>query len=628
MLNNRTKSLVGITLVAAFLFMALSPGLTTAAYEFPSDICVGPYVDKIVYQVIADQDQRILALQAGTIEMDNSFFQSTYLPQLEADPDITVFQALRNGYAHFTINCRDGAGGALADPAFRRAFAYAFDKTAITAQIMAGYSQEHDSLVPYPNPFCIEDELPWHYYTGDIVTGNATLDAAGYIDADGDGWREFPGGAEIPTIVFEYASSVEQVGGGSCQIGVNAFRAMGIQATRTPADFNEYISRLDHHGDYDIVFFALNFYGTDVSWLAYTYWSEYADVDYQNPTNFANATYDSYRDALLYSTTFEDVYAAAAEMQKILFYQCPRIVVYENIYFQGYRNDKFQGHVPDFGRYITGPWTMRKINLIDADFGGTVTVALGQEPDSFNIYTTNSAYSAAVLENQWPSLYSLAPDGTPWPDLAESLLTETNSDNPAIPVGHTRFTIDIIQNATWSDGTPLTAEDVAYTYTYILESGVYGNPAAAVGLGDLVGAYSPTTYRAVIEFGTESYWHFNNFAYSTIIPKHIFQTIGYENWNVWNPGFDPEDPNVNCGPFILTDLEQGEFYEVTFNPLFHYAPERPTQTTTTTTTGTGTTTTTTTGTVPTFDATLAIVAGAVGAAVVILVGGFVLLRQK
>jgi hypothetical protein len=102
---------------------------------------------------------------------------------------------------------------------------------------------------------------------------------------------------------------------------------------------------------------------------------------------------------------------------------------------------------------------------------------------------------------------------------------------------------------------------------------------------------------------------------------------------------------VTCGPYVFTDYEDGEFYEISWNPLFHYLPsDRPVPTTSTTTTTTGTTgeTTTTTGTdtgtgtgtgtgggeIPTFDATLAIVAGAVGAAVVILVGGFVLLRQK
>ncbi|TFG34379.1 hypothetical protein EU527_03470 [Candidatus Thorarchaeota archaeon] len=624
MLTNRTKRLVAFTFAAAFIFMAVSPALSVAA-DVPSDLNVGPYIDKIVYKVIANQDQRILALQSGEIEMDNSFFDPNYVDILEEDPDISIFSALRNGYGHFTINCRDGGDGALADARVRRAFAFAFDKTAVTDTILNGFSQEHDSLVPYPNGWCIEDELPFHYYDDQTAMGNAILDAAGY-DIVGE-YRAMPGGAPIQ-ITIQYGAASEEIAGGTAQIGVDALRRLGFNAARQATDFNAYISMLDSHGDYDMVFYAVNFYSNDVDWLAYEYWSEYADVPYQNPTNFVNATYDSWRDQLLYGTTYEEVFEAAAEMQQILHYNVPRIVCYENTYMQGYRNDQFTGHVEDLGRYITGPWTMRKIHKLDGTFGGTVTVALGEEPDSFNIYTTNSAYSAAVLEGLWPSLYTWAPDLSPYPDLAESLTTETHDTNPAVPEGHTRFTIDIIQNATWSDGTPLTAEDVAYTFTYAFESFPYGNPAGT-DLGDLVGAYAPQTHRVVIEFSTESYWHFSNFAYDTVIPKHIFQEIGFENWNVWNPVFDPAEPNVNCGPFVFTDFEAGEFYEITYNELFHYAPDRtPVETTTTETGETTTTTTTGGGTVPTFDPTLAIVAGAVGAAVVILVGGFVLLRQK
>jgi ABC-type transport system substrate-binding protein len=322
--------------------------------------------------------------------------------------------------------------------------------------------------------------------------------------------------------------------------------------------------------------------------------------------------------------TYHEVYDAAAEMQKILQYNVPRLVVYENTYMQGYRNDQFTGQVEDLGRYISGPWTMRKIHKLDGTFGGTVPIAIGEEPDSFNIYVTNSAYSAAILSELWPSLYGFGPDLNPYPDIAESMITETHTDNPAVPLGHTRFTIDIIQNATWSDGVKLTAEDVAFSTTYAYEGITYGNPAG-VDIGDLVAAYAPTPYRAVIEFNTESYWHFSNFAYDTIIPEHIFNDdtgIGYAGWNTWNPVFDANEPNVNCGPFVFSDYEAGEFYELTYNPLFHYAPEHINPTTTT-----GPTETTTAGPT-TFDTTLAIVAGAVGAAVVILVGGFVLLRQK
>ena len=100
-------------------------------------------------------------------------------------------------------------------------------------------------------------------------------------------------------------------------------------------------------------------------------------------------------------------------------------------------------------------------------------------------------------------------------------------------------------------------------------------------------SYSPTPYRAVLEFDTESYWHFSNFTFDYIIPEHIFNDvdgIGYDGWNTWNPVFDPAEPHVTCGPYEFTDFEAGEFYELSRNDDYHYAPEITTTTTTTTTT--------------------------------------------
>ncbi|MFX1482924.1 MAG: ABC transporter substrate-binding protein [Promethearchaeota archaeon] len=613
MLTDRKKRILALTFGAAFLFMAISP-IFSQGIAIPADLSIGPYVDKVVYKVIDNEDQRILALQSGEIEMDNSFFNPVHLPALDADPEISIFSALRNGYGHITINCGKYP---LNISAFRRAFAYAFDKTRVTTEVMSGFNQEQDSLVPYPNSFCIEDEMPYHYYTAQVQIGNQILNDSHFDIDPVTGWRNAPDGTPF-NVVIEYGASVAVVGGGTAQIGVDALHALHVNAETKASDFNEYISRLDSHGDYDMVFFAYNYLTNDVSWLAYRYWSEYADTPYQNPSNFRNATYDTYRNALLYGTTYEEVYEAAKQMQLILQYNVPLLVVYENTYMQAYRNDKFEGHVGDLTRYISGPWTFRHIKPIGATHGGTVSIAIGEEPDSFNIFTTNSAYSAAILDELWPSLYARAPDVSPYPDIAESLVTETHSTNSLVPDGHTRFTIDIIQNATWSDGVPLTADDVAFTFTYAFESYAYGNPAG-VGLTDLVSAYAPTPYQVVIEFSTESYWHFSNFAYTTIIPEHIFNDVdgvGYAGWNTWNPVFDPAQPNVNCGPFTFTDYDAGNFYEISANPSFYHYPVFPPETTTTTTTA------------PPPDMTLAIVAGAVGAAVVILIGGFVLLRQK
>jgi len=562
-LVHREAIIVICVLLTVFL---LSPTNVQGLESSYSNLSTGPYVDEVIFRVIVNQDQRILALQAGEIEMDTSFFDPVYIPIINADPAISVHQGIRNGYGHLTINCDKYP---LNISGLRRAFAYAFDKTKATEVVLDGFGIEHDSLVPLPNGWCVEDEFDWHYYTNQSDIGNQILDDLNFTIDSGTGFRLAPNGSPFEVIIEYAAPGAYEVP----SIAVEAFDSLHIEADEQSSDFNEYIARLDNHGDYDMVFYAINFYENDIDWLAYEYWSEYADVDYQNPTNFKNDTYDSWRDQLLYGTTYEEVHEAAAEMQKILHYNVPRLVVYENMYLQAYRNDVFTNHVEDLGKHISGPWTLRNIHKLDGTSGGSVPVAIAQEPDTFNIFTTRSAYSEAILSELWPSLYKYGPDLKPYPDLAESMITETHSDNPEVPEGHTRFTIDTIRNATWSDGTPVTAEDVAFTFVYGLETGNYTDMHDK-DLSDIESIYCPNTFRVILEFTTESYWHFSKFAYNYIIPQHIFNEatgIGYDAWNTWNPVFDPAEPNVNCGPFVFTDYEAGEFYKIERNPLFHYA---------------------------------------------------------
>jgi ABC-type transport system substrate-binding protein len=594
--------------------MAVSPALIVDAVDVPSDLNVGPYVDRLVFKTIGTDV--VLEMLAGEVDLMTRFVGGEDLPQLEADPDIAIFSALRNGYGHITINCRDYP---LNISGFRRAFAYAFDKTRVTVEIQDGFSQEHDSLVPYTCSWCIEDEMPYHYYTAQTGIGNQILDNLGFEIDPMTGWRNAPDGNPF-SITIEYASSSPEVAGGTAQIGVDALNSLHVNAHTRAADFYEYISRLDSHGDYDMIFYAFQFSFDEVDWLAYDYWSEYADEPYRNACNFANETYDSWRDQLLHSTDYEEVHEAATQMQLILQENVPRLVVYMNTYFQPYRTDVFTGHVEDMGRYISGPWTLRKMRRIDGTPGGTVRIA-ASDPETFNVFSASTTFAWAIMTNLWPQLYRKGPDQRPWPDLAEKLVVQTHADNPDVPIGHTRFTVDIIQNATWTDGTPITAEDIAFTFTYGLESAAYGNPAV---YPDLEAAYAISPYRVIIEFNTESYWHLSNFAYEAIIPKHIFNDvdgIGYAGWATWNPIFDPTEPHVTCGPFTLTDVQVGEFYELTANPDFHYFPPYPvTDSTTNTNSSTGTGTP--------FNSALALASGTVSAAAVILIGGFTVLRSK
>ncbi|NHJ15226.1 MAG: hypothetical protein EAX95_16210 [Candidatus Thorarchaeota archaeon] len=115
-----------------------------------------------------------------------------------------------------------------------------------------------------------------------------------------------------------------------------------------------------------------------------------------------------------------------------------------------------------------------------------------------------------------------------------------------------------------------------------------------------------------------------NVAYKAILPKHIFQQIGIDGWQTWQPD-PPVEPMVTSGTFYVTDWIRGEFMELTHNPSFFYRMDRESPSTSATT---ATNTTNTTGT--SLNGTgfqLSVVAGAISAAAVITIGGSYIIRK-
>ncbi|MFW9974995.1 MAG: ABC transporter substrate-binding protein [Candidatus Thorarchaeota archaeon] len=568
------RRLSAAILISILIFMTLAPAQSSGVLDTKRDLNVGPYVDRIVYRIIVGQDQQVSSLILGSSELLSSPISSSNLPQMEIDPDISLSKTYRNGYGHITINCEKYPFN-ISD--FRRAFAHAFDKRQVASDLSPSglVCQAHDSIVPSTSSWCIEDRLRYHYYDADIATGNAMLDKAGFDVDDVSGFRLAPDGSPF-NVSIEWTDETTLAANVSTvvtQAAVAALTALGINAASGPvwSHLDNLTDRIDSNQDFDMAFYAYNFIDTDVDWLGYHFWGEMADVPYANPCNYRNAEFDSWRAKLLRSTNDNEVYRAAAVMQRILHETVPMVVVYENFSTLGFRNDVYTGHIEDPLRGILSPWNLRNMHRIDGTPNGTVTVAIDGPPNTFNIFLDANNAASQIMAQLWPSLFLEGPDLKPVPYLAKEMRIETQSDNPSIPLHRTRFTIDIVENANWTDGTPLTAEDVVYSLKYAFESRVYGNPAGD-SLTNLVAAYAPSPYRAVIEFKSRSSWHFSDFAYKYIIPKHIFETIGYSGWDSWNPVFNLTHALVTAGPFEFVQYLIDEFVDIRVNSGFWYHP--------------------------------------------------------
>ncbi|MFW9847897.1 MAG: ABC transporter substrate-binding protein [Candidatus Thorarchaeota archaeon] len=574
---------LAILFVISFLIILSSFNycVTTAEAQV-SNNGSGPYIDKLIYNVITQDSQQVLALQDDEIDLIGDVVDPAFLDTLTEAENIEVASVLRNGYGYLTINC---AKYPLNITSFRRAFAFALDKEAITDDVWDGLSVPQDSLVPQINPGSIEGQLPYNYYDSNVPLGNQLLDAAGFLDVDDDGFREAPDGTDFDVLVECAQSSPVAIEVGAK--AAEALQALGIDASSAPTDFYEYLNRLYFHGDYDIVYLGSSFSNFDLDWLAYEFWSEYYDEPYWNFPNFRNASYDSWRDQLLHATYWEGeggVLEAALEMQKVWIYQCPMVICYENILLSAYRTDRFEGFVNDVSDGVPSFWTNMKVHLkteLGGPFGGTFRWSNPLDADTFNFMVSTSAYTWNVLQMMYDPLIRVDEQGNDINWLAESYTAETHADNPAVPEGYTRFTFEMLDSVVWSDNTPLTAEDVAFAMNYYRDSP--GNPYGA-DLSDMTACYASDAYTVVVEFNSESYWHLHTVGYKPIIPKAVFQDIGLDGWNLWNPN-PPTEAMITSGPFNVSDYDAGEYIELSRNNVYEiYITSTSTGTTDTETT--------------------------------------------
>lgn len=146
-----------------------------------------PKIDDVFLQFVPDDAAQTAALLAGDADL-GTFIPVSDVPTFQ-EAGLTVF-TVDSGYAEgWFINFRDMASPAIRDVAVRQAIAMAIDRQAISDDLLLGLTQPIETLWDpiAGGAFVSPDIVPWEY---DPEGAKAKLEAAGYVDSDGDGIRE------------------------------------------------------------------------------------------------------------------------------------------------------------------------------------------------------------------------------------------------------------------------------------------------------------------------------------------------------------------------------------------------------------------------------------------------------
>ena len=197
-------------------------------------------------------------------------------------------------------------------------------------------------------------------------------------------------------------------------------------------------------------------------------------------------------------------------------------------------------------------------------FGGRLVLStIGEGPKTFNPCNTKDATSSSMAGMMYDGLVGINPrTGEVQPQLAKSF--EVNGQDYIIHLRH---------GIKWSDGKPITADDVVYTYEEIVFKG-FGNPSTMDAMkvdGKLPELIKLDDYT--VKFTTPRVFapFLRQLSYP-IVPKHYFKPYSDKGESVFNAFLNPDtNPKtiVSGGAFRLKEYVAAQRVVFERNPNYY-----------------------------------------------------------
>lgn len=223
---------------------------------------------------------------------------------------------------------------------------------------------------------------------------------------------------------------------------------------------------------------------------------------------------------------------------------------------------------------IIYPQNQKNITIADVDYlqsqagigiygGSLVASTIGEGPKTFNPFNTKDNISAMMSEIMYDGLLTTHPvTGQPIPKLAKSFSVNGND-----------YIIHLRHGIKWSDGKPITADDVVFTWQNIIFDG-FGNTSTRDSI--IIDGKLPTVKKIddyTVEFKTpQPFAPFIRMLSTSIAPKHIFEPAvkkGKEYFETFlSTNIDPKTL-VTSGAFKLKEYVPAQRVVFERNPNYY-----------------------------------------------------------
>lgn len=200
--------------------------------------------------------------------------------------------------------------------------------------------------------------------------------------------------------------------------------------------------------------------------------------------------------------------------------------------------------------------------------GGTWTVDLLNEPDSLIPNASSETFSYIIDQSIYTPLFYGDSNGTLHPGLAKEIPTIANG---GISTDLKTWTFHLRPNLIWSDGMPLNANDVDFTWK--LWNDARFNAASTIGFKLISSAEVSADNLTIVFHLKQPFSPFISIwadGFNAPLPAHHYSSMAPDQIL---RSADNLNPSVTSGPFMMSESAPGDHYTVARNPKYYRASE-------------------------------------------------------
>jgi peptide/nickel transport system substrate-binding protein len=180
------------------------------------------------------------------------------------------------------------------------------------------------------------------------------------------------------------------------------------------------------------------------------------------------------------------------------------------------------------------------------------------EPDTLNPFIGWQNQDYEIWSINYSFLFGFGVSDEPTLDLAAEFPTK---ENGGLSEDGKVWTIKIRPDLKWSDGEPLTADDVAFTYDYIVKNEMFNMALATRGILGAK-ALDPTTVQITCSRPKADMMKI----FIPILPQHVW---GKVTPKAAESTFTTPEPIVGSGPFFTAEFVKGKYLRMERNPYYY-----------------------------------------------------------